>query len=78
MRQKSTELCLRVPVLFHQVDSSIQTTRGVLTLLLNILPACYKLNAKVTSIHTKTKKIYTIIVLNNFILSLMMLGARSC
>ncbi|XP_019751509.1 alpha-catulin [Hippocampus comes] len=31
---------------FQKVDSSIQTTRSVLSLLLNILPACYKLNAK--------------------------------
>ncbi|XP_049606784.1 alpha-catulin isoform X4 [Syngnathus scovelli] len=41
----------RTPVLgksatFQKVDSSIQTTRSMLTLILNILPACNKPNAK--------------------------------
>ncbi|XP_077362441.1 alpha-catulin isoform X2 [Festucalex cinctus] len=34
---------------FQKVDSSIQTTRCMLTLILNILPACNKLNAKCKS-----------------------------
>ncbi|XP_061123314.1 alpha-catulin isoform X3 [Syngnathus typhle] len=34
---------------FQKVDSSIQTTRSMLTLILNILPACNKLNAKSNS-----------------------------
>ncbi|XP_061677885.1 alpha-catulin isoform X2 [Syngnathoides biaculeatus] len=33
---------------FQKVDSAVQTTRAVLTLVLNILPACSKLNAKST------------------------------